>query len=1045
MSRRKPFEFGPAPKGTPMVWRSLEEKHRDPEETRKLAETEFPTSVVEPANLVGRRAFLGVTGASAAVAFSGCIRRPVNEILPFTEQVEYRVPGAPVHYATVAERRGEAIGLLVESHEGRPTKVEGNPVHPASKGGTDAFAQASVLDLYDPDRSPAPARRVDGAWEEASWDEFDKVLAELARSHEGNGGDGLRLLVTPSTSPSVLRMREQVRRRFPGARIHRYASVSDQNALDGARVAFGEHVRPVYALDQAQVVLALDSDFLVTETGAVRNARAFAERRRPASPQDPMSRLYVVEGTFSVTGGNADHRLRLPSSQVEAYLRALAAELVTKHGVELAEVAGAVRGGGTPKGVPARWVKVVAEELATHQGRAPILVGERQPARVHALAWALNHALGNVGASVQLVPAPTAAAGEGDADLASLAADLEAGRVRTLFILGGNPAYDAPADVNLAQGLAKDGVLSVHLSTHRDETSQLCNWHLPMTHALEQWGDLRALDGTLAIQQPLIAPLYPARSELEVTAMLAGLEAWRGYGLVRATVRTEGGVAGAFESFWRGSLHSGVVGAAGLEPLAEPAVRSSDVVAALGAAQAAQAPTKDALEVVFLVDYGLFDGRHGNNPWMLELPNTMTKTVWGNAAWLSPKTAAALGVRTDDVVRLSRQGARDIEIPVFVLPGHADWVVTLPLGWGRSSAGRYGNGVGFDVHPLRTRDGFGFASGVRLEKTSGSHKNVQSQEHSIMEGRPIAIDATREPVRTGDPRYADMPAYSDSPEFAAYRTVLATTPPLWEQVDYSGVNKWGMTIDLSACTGCNACVVACQAENNIPSVGRTHAALGRMMHWIRLDRYFVGMDEDNPLVALQPVACQQCEEAPCENVCPVNATVHSPEGLNDMSYNRCVGTRYCMNNCPYKVRKFNYLNWNTYLHSEDGEPRTYGDMPETLKMQYNPNVTVRFRGVMEKCTYCVQRIERHKVVAKREKRSLRTDEFTSACAQACPSSAITFGNLNDADAAVTRWAAVDRSYKLLAEIGTQPRTTFLGKIRNPNPAMLQGSATTEAG
>jgi MoCo/4Fe-4S cofactor protein with predicted Tat translocation signal len=1044
MSRRKPYEFDPAPEGTPHVWRSLEEKHRDPAETKAMAEAEFPhpvvddTDLVDPKGMVGRRTFLGVTGATAAVAFSGCIRRPAEKILPFTDQAEYRVPGVPMHFATVTQRRGEAIGLLVESHEGRPTKIEGNPQHPGSLGATDAFAQAAVLNLYDPDRSPEPARRAGDKWEAASWDDAEKLLDEVGAKHQADGGQGLRLLVTPSNSPSVLRMREQVRQRFPQARIHRYASVDDTNALEGARIAFGEDVQAVYALDQAAVVLALDSDFLVTETGAVRHARAFAQRRRPTSPRDPMSRLYVVEGTFSVTGSNADHRLRLPSSQVEAYLRALASELVSKHGLDLGAAAAGLRG-EAPKGVPGRWLSVVAQELVKNRGRSPILVGERQPARVHALALALNEALGNVGTSVSLMAAPDTG---DEADLAALVADLEGGRVQSLFILGGNPVYDAPADLDLGKALTADGLLSVHLSTHRDETSEACAWHLPMTHELEQWGDHRALDGTVSVQQPLIAPLYPSRSEVEVTALLAGERNWRGYAVTRGTVRRLGGVAQAFEGAWRRSLHAGVVQGTGPQPRQGLTVQGEAIASALGQGRALDAPSKDRLEVTFAVDYAMFDGRFGNNPWMLELPNTLTKTVWSNAAWVSPKTARALGVKTDDVVRLSREGARDIEITVFVLPGHADWVVTLPLGWGRSAAGRYGNGAGFDVHPLRTRDAFWFAGGVRLEKTRTTHENVQSQTHSVMEGRPIAIDATREDVGTDDPRYGTLPVYAEEPEFAAYRSVLLTNPPLWEQVDYSAVNKWGMSIDLSACTGCNACVVACQAENNIPAVGRTQAKLGRMMHWIRIDRYFVGHDEDDPLIALQPVACQHCEEAPCENVCPVNATVHSPEGLNDMSYNRCVGTRYCMNNCPYKVRRFNYLNWNGHIHDPTA---TYGNMPETLKMQHNPNVTVRFRGVMEKCTYCVQRIERHKIAAKREDRQLRTDEFTSACAQVCPSEAISFGNLNDPDAKVTRWATTDRGYKLLAEVGAQPRTTFLGKIRNPNPAMLEGSAPTEAG
>ncbi|MFW6066855.1 MAG: 4Fe-4S dicluster domain-containing protein [Myxococcota bacterium] len=979
----------------------------------------------------GRRTFLGFTGASAALGLSGCIRRPVENILPFTEQAEYRVPGVALHYATVTERRGEALGLLVTSHDGRPTKIEGNPVHPVTRGAVDAYGQAEVLNLYDPDRSQVPAKRVDGELTDSSWKEFLEAFGDLLDKHEADGGAGLRLLVQPTNSPSVRRMRRQVRERFPSARIHAYSPIEDENAREGAKTAFGVPVHTRYELDRADIILALDSDFMVTEPQAVRNARGFAARRRPTSPSDQMSRLYVVEGAFTVTGANADHRLRLPSRDVEVYLRALAAELASTHGADLGEMGAPAA--EAPSGVPAAWVQEVAKELAGHRGRAPILVGSRQPARVHALAHALNEALGNNGNTVLHTPAEDV----DEADLESLVQDLRGGRVQTLLVLGGNPAYDAPADFKLADLLSDDGVTSIHLSLRRDETSRVCDWHLPASHELEAWGDQQATDGTISVQQPLVAPLYSSRSELEVLATVAGLRNWRGHHVVRRTLRETAPAEELFESRWRTALHAGVVRGTAASAASDLTVDRAAVASALRQ-QPDRAPLGSGnIEVVFTVDYAMYDGRFANNPWMLELPQPLTKLVWDNAALLSSRTARELGVETGDVVRISREGGEPIEIAAFVLPGQADWVVTLPMGWGRRAAGRYGNGAGFDVFPARTSDALWFGDGASIEKVGRKHELVRAQEHDVMEGRPLAIDATLHPVDTNDPRYGDVPAYAEEPQFAAYRSVLPTTPPLWEEVDYSEDHKWGMTIDLSTCNGCNACVVACQAENNIPVVGKNQAKIGRMMHWIRIDHYLVGHDTDDPMVHLQPVACQHCEEAPCENVCPVNATTHSPDGLNDMAYNRCVGTRYCMNNCPYKVRRFNYLNWNGYL---DDPTANYGEMPETVKMQKNPNVTVRFRGVMEKCTYCVQRIQEHKIAAKRENREVRTDEFTSACAQTCPSGAITFGNLNDPDAEVTRWATIDRSYKLLGSVGTQPRTTFLGKIRNPNPAMLKNGA-----
>jgi molybdopterin-containing oxidoreductase family iron-sulfur binding subunit len=1063
MSKRLPYHVPAEANDRPAIWRTLAEKEEPERRAREsveersiqqrptergsnggaaVPEAAVPETVVPEKSLVGRRKFFQVGGATAAaVGLSGCLRRPAQHILPYSQAPEYQVPGIPLHYATAVAHRGESVGLLVETHEGRPTKVEGNPEHPASRGGTDAQLQARVLDLYDPDRSGQVMRRSGDSREAASWSDFDAWWREKAAELEAAGGRGLRVLAGPTTSPSFLRARQALMERFPQARVHTWAAVPYSNMREGARLAFGAPYNALVDYARPRAVLALDCDFLASEPGFLRNAHRFAEARRLREPSDDLPRLYCVEGTLTVTGMNADNRLRLAPSKVDPYLRALAAKLGTMDGVRLPpSVAQAVRGAEAPEGVPAAWVDAVAQDLVAHRGRSVISVGWRQPAHVHALAHALNVALGNVGTVVTFHDPADPDEPSNVESLRELTEAMDAGEVDTLVILGGNPVYDAPVDLGFPEALGNVDT-SIHLATYDDETSQQVSWHLPMTHEMESWGDHRSLDGTVAVQQPLIAPLKGGRSDAELLAMIGGIRAWRGYHLVRRTMREQTGAA-AFDRSWRRSLHRGVaVGSANGRPR-DVGLREGEVAAALNEGAAAAG---EGWEAVFISSYQTYDGRQANNAWLLEMPDPVTKLVWDNAAYVSPASAAELGVSNGDLLTVSVEGAEPLEIPAFVLPGQADHVVTLPLGFGRRAAGRHGTDVGFDVTPVRTSASLGFATGVSVRPAGGSYNLVQTQEHHSMEGRPLSIDATLE-------------EYRETPNFAQWRSPSPDVSPLWTQVDYTlprppaqgGVSyepfpevtgprpgappryKWGFVVDLTTCTGCSACVVACQAENNIPVVGKRQVELGREMHWIRLDRYFVGDDENEPQVALQPVACQHCEEAPCENVCPVNATVHSPEGLNDMTYNRCIGTRYCMNNCPYKVRRFNFLDW-------------HGDVPELRRMQFNPNVTVRMRGVMEKCTYCVQRIQYARIQARTEtvvgedgeirERRIRENEVTPACAQACPSGALVFGDLNDTDSQVHRLAHLDRQYKLLAHIGTQPRTTYLGKIRNPNPEL----------
>ncbi|MFO0680610.1 MAG: 4Fe-4S dicluster domain-containing protein [Sandaracinus sp.] len=1087
MSKREPLSFRATSAGVgtkrKTAWRSIEEKraprasHEDViTESGVQVDASFESGLVtlgkkkaEPSNLVGkspdesaagpfsRRQFLTVTGAAAAAAaLQGCIRRPMEHILPYTRTPEYALPGVAIHFATALSHAGEAVGVLVESHEGRPTKIEGNAAHPASNpqalstlGGTDAQTQAAILGLYDQDRS-AELRRSDaeeGA-EAPSWADFDAFLA----SRLEGGAQGLRFLLAPFTSPTVHRLRHAVLERFPSAQFHTWAPVTDGNAREGVRLAYGTAGRPVVDFARARVVVSLDSDFLGTEPGMARNARSFAAGRVVRTTSDEMNRLYVVESTLSTTGTASDHRLRLASSDIAAYGVALARALQTA-GVDLGPL-GALEAGVE---VPEAWTRAVAEDLVAHRGQAVVVVGSRQPPALHALAIAINAALRandtGVVSYTALVDDDEQAHTE---SLSALVQAMSAGDVRTLVICGSNPVYDAPSDLGFTEALGHVEC-SIHLASHDDETSEHCTWHLPMAHELESWGDHRSIDGTLAIQQPLIAPLRGGRNLIELLAAFAGEDNIRAYHQVRQTFANLVG-DDVFDGAWRRALHSGVV--AGAEPERVSGTVSSAAIA--GAARQLASGGGEGWEVVFASCARAFDGSVINNPWLLELPDPVTKLTWDNAAMISPAAADELGIpqsheglwrsagthepRIGHMVRISK-GDRSIEIPVVVVPGHADHSITLPLGWGRTRAGSFANGCGFDVYPLRTSEALHFERGFDVSLTGARYELAITQEHHSMNDgnalsdveRPIVIEASLE-------------EYRQTPNFAQWREPTPETPPLWQEVDYSeprlpaqGGPSWGlvpvarpaqegagprhawaMTIDLTLCTGCSTCIVACNAENNVPTVGKLQVQRGREMHWMRLDRYFLGDDEANPTVAVQPVGCQHCEEAPCENVCPVNATEHSPEGLNEMAYNRCIGTRYCMNNCPYKVRRFNYLAYQ-------------GHPSQLQRMQFNPNVSVRMRGVMEKCTYCTQRIQAVRIAARNEgNREIRDGEITPACAQACPTQAITFGDLNGEGSRVAQLASSDRHYKLLALVGTQPRTTYLGRIRNTNPAMQEG-------
>jgi Fe-S-cluster-containing dehydrogenase component/anaerobic selenocysteine-containing dehydrogenase len=1033
MSKRQPYTFADNAPDAPRYWSSIEDLEgqlsKSPEyeaRVRQAVDAEFGEGdSYGPTDETSRRSFLGIMGASIGLATMAGCRRPVEHILPYARQPNDVNIGVPDQFTTVFVERGDAVGLLVESHTGRPTKIEGNPDHPGSGGAVSLRGQASVLDLYDPDRMRTP---MEGSAAK-TWEDFDRALDEMLAPHRGDGGTGLRFLVQPSVSPTFMALRAKVKQRFPSAKFYTYDACSTASVREGARLAFGQPVNVAYDFSKARTVLALDADFLGTEPGMVRHARGWSQRRKMQSAQDrDPSRLYVVEPSMTVTGGTADHRLRLPARDALAYLQALGARIARESRTNLAALASAL-GGDAPAGVPAHWVDAVAADLLAAGSEALIVVGSRQPAAVHALAHTINQGLGALHSTVKLYPVTDADEGDTLGDLAALAGEI--GSVRTLIILGGNPVYNAPASLGLAEKIR--GVQrSLHATLSHDETCGAVKWCAPLAHYLETWGDQKALDGTVSIQQPLIEPLYHGRSEIELLAQILGAGTRNGYELVRATFIDGHPWTVASEAKWRRALASGMVADSTAAPLGTLTARGAEVGAAVTAARprAGAAPNAQRFEVVFAVDAKMHDGRGANNAWLQELPDPVTKITWDNAALISTKAARELSITNGDKIEVTVDGKK-VAIVAWIAPGQADYVLTLPLGWGRTKAGRVGDGKGFDVNAVRSHEAFYFADAT-VRKTGERYPISQTQEHHRMSDRAIAVETT-------------LAKYKEQPHFPAFRTPSPRTLPLWREAEYNGY-KWGLVIDLTACTGCSACIVACQAENNIPAVGKEQVARGREMLWLRLDRYFVSprisrdgfpSDEDvqlldsEPLMAINPVACQQCEEAPCENVCPVNATVHSPEGLNDMAYNRCIGTRYCSNNCPYKVRRFNYLNFHNDSVYQPQDP----DVPETVRMQHNPNVTVRFRGVMEKCTYCVQRIQTGKIRAKNEYRTLRDGEVQTACQQTCPTGAIVFGDLNNRDSRVRALQRTDRRYQLLAELGVQPRTMYLAKIRNPNPEM----------
>ena len=995
-------------------WRSLEEYARTPE-FQELCAHEFPDGATPEVSSVSRRGFLQLMGASVALAgLAGC-RWPQEAIVPRAARENGVLPGKSRQFATAMELGGFATGLLATSYDGRPIKVDGNSDHPTGSGAAGAYAQASILGLYDPDRSKRP---IAGAGGERSWSDFESWAAGHFGALADNGGDGLYFLRESSSSIALAGEIERCRGRFPRASWHEYEAVNHDNTAAGSRLAFGMALRSNPNFARARVILSLDSDFLSAHPAAVHFAGEFVKRR---DPDGEMNRLYAVESAYTQTGAMADHRYPVAAGQIEDFAIALVARLLGRMGGALPAAYHAMKdvlAGASDAHFDESFLDALVEDLRHAGSGALVMVGERQAPLVHALGHLLNELLGATESSVELIPLDDRDPDRGGQlqSLTGLAQHMLAGKVKTLVILGGNPAYDTPADLEFAGRMTKIEAV-VHLGLHNDETGRLSSWHLPRAHYLESWGDSRAWDGALTTTQPLIAPLYGGRTPLELLHLLATGEAKSGHDLVRehlrATIRTAGNPGGGdFESSWRSLLHAGSLAGSAVRP-GSYRIDLDDIRAAAAARHGAHAA---GLAIEFLQDASVFDGRFANNGWLQELPDAMTNLTWDNALHIAPSTAQERDISHGDMLRLE-VGGRRLEAAAYIMPGQAPGSVALTIGYGRSFAGAVGDGAGFDAYKLRSSAGYHFASGVDLSKTGARYDLAGTQDHYVIDNKGADERARRVEILA---REGSLATYEKAPDFARAREHHPPLVSLWDEHEYDGY-RWGMSIDLNACTGCNACVVACQAENNIPVVGKKEVMNGREMHWIRMDRYFHG-EPESPTVSHQPVGCMQCEMAPCESVCPVGATTHSSEGLNDMAYNRCIGTRYCANNCPYKVRRFNYFNYT-------------GGMHEVEKLGVNPEVTVRSRGVMEKCTYCVQRIQNVKIQAKNEGRQVADGEIRTACQQTCPTSAIHFGDLNTKGSKVAAKHGDPRAYVMLEELNNKPRTAYLAKIRNVNPAL----------
>jgi len=999
-------------------WKSLNELAQN-EEYKKFAEREFPENAPELSDGFSRRTFLRMMGASVALAGFAACRRPVQKILPYSKQPENIVPGIPNYYASAMPFQDALTGLVIENHEGRPTKVEGNEMHPASLGSTSKFNQAATLNMYDPERS----REVRQNGDVASYAAF----VSFCNQHFSDTGRNIAFISEANSSPTFNDLKDRALSQFPNAQWVTYEPFGEENALEGTNIAFGQRLRTVNHFDEASVIVALDDDFLnpAAHKNSVQNTKEFTQGR-DLETGDDISRLYAVESTFTVTGSNADNRFRLKSSEIEQFVRALGEEL---------SVSG-ISAGGSNKFTNHEWISELAKDLQNNRSQSILTLGNEHRPELHAAVAAINGALNNAGSTVTYHELPYAENQSNREVFSNIVDGLNDETIDTVVIVGGNPVFNAPADLDMANALnAAEHV--IHLSDYYDETSALAQWHVNRAHFMEIWSDGYSYTGAASIIQPQIEPLHAGKSAIEFLNTIITGEKSDGYSLVQKTWQNR--ISGGFQNGWEQILHDGI---ASEETFPEVTPSLSGGLGAAMQNGADQNESGEGIELVIRSDSKLFDGRYANNGWLQELPDPMTKITWDNVALMSPKTAedlgveaAGLGVAEVDLLTIRANGTQ-VEIPAWVQPGHADGSITVTVGYGRKGIGNVADAVGVDTYPLRTSQNMLFTEDINVNNTGELYEIACTQDHNSMEGRSLLRQAT-------------LQEYRENPDFSQYEEAYNAELPgeewanehdadaplsIFDAIagkDYPDYQpQWGMTIDLNSCIGCGTCTIACQAENNIPVIGKDEVKNGREMHWIRTDRYFEG-DKDNPNAMHQPVPCMHCELAPCEQVCPVAATTHSEDGMNQMTYNRCIGTRYCANNCPYKVRRFNFFNYTD-------EFLTDGEDPEVIQMAMNPNVTVRFRGVMEKCTYCVQRVNSAKI-----KTQIETDGsmkppdgmVKTACQQACPSDAIYFGDLTDPESEVSKTKRNNRNYLLLEELNTRPRTSYMAKVTNPNPQL----------
>jgi MoCo/4Fe-4S cofactor protein with predicted Tat translocation signal len=959
-------------------WKSLDE-YQDTDQYREFLHREFPKEAAIWEESLSRRHFIQIMSASLALAGlnSACSRMPMEKIVPYVDSPESLIPGQPRYFASIMTVDGFATGIIAETHEGRPTKLDGNPEHPANLGSSDPFIQASILSLYDPDRSKTVVYQN----EISHWDKFLSFIENEKIKWKTNSGEGVSILTEVVTSPTLIQQIEALVKKYPKVKWHQFSPIHRENTYQASLLTFGERLAPIYHFESANVVVSLDGPFLDEGPAKLVDAKMFSKRRRIRSQSQTMNRLYVAECTPSLTGTMADHRLSLRPSEMENLARYLAHETGV-NGIATTEISVEQK----------KWAQAVLQDLKSNRGKSLIVSGARQTPELQAICFAINSTLGNTDRTISFIyPVESQAK-----PVSELVADMEMGKIETVFLLGGNPVYNSPSDLNFASALGKVKN-KIRLSEYPDETAVVSDWQLPEAHFLETWGDARSFDGTASIQQPVTAPFYEGRSAIELFSLLSDSPGISSHDLVRnywrAALKSR-----SFESEWELILKDGVIFN----------TRSKNQTPQLNALNLRLLPSTEAgLEILFKQDPSTYDGRFANNGWLQELPDPISKITWGNAVLIAPKTAKEKGIESDDEIELLLQG-RSLRGAAFILPGQPENVLTVHLGYGRTHAGRVGNAHGFNAYRIQTSKAHYFATGVQLRKTGNQSPVVTTQHHFSMEGRDIVRQGTLAQF------------ISDPKQISPAKEKQEGVAPDYV---YSG-DAWAMSIDLNTCTGCNACMIACQAENNIPIVGKTEVSRGRSMHWIRVDRYYQGHPE-NPSAVFQPVPCMHCETAPCEEVCPTAATNHSSEGLNQMVYNRCVGTRFCSNNCPYKVRRFNFFQ--------------YSDMKTSLsKMSKNPDVTVRSRGVMEKCSYCVQRIQEAKIRAQLEDRDVKDGEIITACQASCPTQAIVFGNKNDPESLVAKLKREPLDYILLESLGTKPRTTYLAKLRNPEPTLGTG-------